>query len=244
MPLLDHFRPPWKAAAPWESIGGAWVAAVMRALNRTLPSEGYRAFMNVHLGHMIEADVAEFESAERVEAPPMPATGSPRTALLPEPSLTFHPNFPDEFEVRIKTTRDEMRLVAVIEFISPGNKDREEAREKFLDKCVGYLQLGIGLILVDTITNRHANLHNELLDRLAGPRVKRMEDTPIYVSSWRPDGFEAVESLDLWPYPLAVGQPIPPVPLPLKNGPEIMIDLETTYMQALDDHNLSPTDTP
>lgn len=140
--------------------------------------------------------------------------------------------------MRIQTLKGTRRLVAVIEFVSPSNKEREDSRQKILRKCAGYIQLGIGLVLVDTVTNRHANLHNEFVRFLGAGRVPTMPNAHTYVASWRPHGFDAVESLDLWPYPLAVGQPIPSVPLPLKNGPEVMLDLETTYMQALEDQNL------
>lgn len=232
MPLLDHFREPWLDAAPWESVGSLWVANVTRWLNRTLPKSDFRAFAQIHLGHMVEADVAEFEHLDRS------SNGDTQLATLPAPVLTYDPEFPDEFEVRIQSIRDGMKLVAVIEFISPSNKDREEARQKFLSKCVGFLQIGIGLVIVDTITNRHANFHNELLGLTSRRRLTRLADTPTYVASYRPYGFGSVESLDVWPYPAVVGQPIPAVPMPLRNGPELMLDLESTYMQSLADQNL------
>ncbi len=237
MPLLDHFHPPMDDEAPWEGIGTLWIANVVKALNRTLPREDFRAYANVHLGHMVEADVAEFHTP-RDEYDANGAGGGTQTALIPAPVLTFTPDFPDEFEVRIQTMKGVRRLVAVIEFVSPSNKDRDETRQKFLRKCAGYVQMGIGLVIVDTVTNRLANLHNELVLFLGDGRVPTMGNHPIYVAPWRPCGFEAVESLDRWPYPLAIGQAIPSVPLPLKNGPELMIDLETTYMQALEDQNL------
>lgn len=235
MPLLDHFHPPMDDEAPWEAVGTLWIANVVKLLNRTLPKDEFRAFPNIHLGHMVEADVAEYQ-AHRDDG--STGEGDTRTAVLPAPVLTFAPEFPDDFEVRIQTLKGVRRLVAVIEFVSQSNKDREDSRQKILRKCAGYIQLGIGLVLVDTVTNRHANLHNELVRFLGDGRVPTMPNAHTYVASWRPHGFDAVESLDLWPYPLAVGQPIPSVPLPLKNGPEVMLDLETTYMQALEDQNL------
>jgi hypothetical protein len=45
-------------------------------------------------------------------------------------------------------------------------------------------------------------------------------------------------TLDTWHYPLVVGQPIPPVPLALKNGPTVDLELEATYLEALADQNL------
>lgn len=236
MPLLDHFHPPLDDEAPWEAVGTLWIANVVESLNAQLPKGEFRALPNIHLGHMVEADVAEYQSQH---APDRAAeSGGTQTAVLPAPVLTFAPEFPDDFEVRIQTVKGTRRLVAVIAFVSPSNKDREETRQKILRKCAGYIQLGIGLVLVDTVTNWHANLHNDLVRFLGDGRVPTMPNTPTYVASWRPYGFEAVESLDLWPYPLVIGQPIPSVPLPLKNGPEVMIDLERTYTEALRKLNL------
>lgn len=238
MPLLDHFRPPTDDEAPWEAIGSLWVSNVVRFLNRSLPKDEFRAFANVHLGHMVEADVAEFQQDGNFGGLASPDPAGPNTAVLPAPVLTFVPEFPDVFEVRIQTMKGTRRVVAVIEFVSPSNKDHEETRQRFLMKCVGYAQMGIGLVIVDTVTNRHANLHNDLLATLGRGRLRPMADTPTYVASYRPYGYETVESFDVWAYPAVVGQPLPSVPLPLKNGPEVMIDLETTYMQSLDDQNI------
>ena len=53
---------------------------------------------------------------------------------------------------------------AAIELVSPGNKDRPEARRAFAAKCAGYLTAGVGLVVVDIVTDRLANLHNELIE--------------------------------------------------------------------------------
>jgi len=70
--------------------------------------------------------------------------------------------FPDEIEVHVFRRSGGTTLVAAIELISPGNKDRAEARRAFAAKCASYLQQGIGLVIVDIVTERQANLHDEL----------------------------------------------------------------------------------
>ena len=55
--------------------------------------------------------------------------------------------------------------MAAIELISPGNKDRVGKRRLFAAKCATYLSRGIGLILVDVVTSRAANLHETHLNR-------------------------------------------------------------------------------
>ncbi len=54
-------------------------------------------------------------------------------------------------------------LVAAIELVSPSNKDRPQTRLAFAIKCASYLAQGIHLIVVDVVTNRTANLHNEIM---------------------------------------------------------------------------------
>ena len=60
-----------------------------------------------------------------------------------------------------------MRLVAVVELVSPGNKDRPEHRQAFVTKCAAYLQEQVNIVMVDVVTTRHANLHRELLATIA-----------------------------------------------------------------------------
>ena len=71
--------------------------------------------------------------------------------------------FPDDIEVQVFATVTGATLVGAIELVSPGNKDRPETRRAFAAKCVSYLTRGIGLIVVDIVTNRLANLHNEVM---------------------------------------------------------------------------------
>ena len=110
MALLDHFRPPLADDAPWEAVGTLWVANVVRALNQTLPKGDFRAFANVHLGHRVEADVAEYERPRDPDRGDAAGDGGARTAVLPAPVLTFSPEFPDDFEVRIQTVKGTRRL--------------------------------------------------------------------------------------------------------------------------------------
>ncbi len=240
MPLLDHFHPPVEDMAPWTSIGSAWIVALMKSLNRTLPASGFRAFANVHLGHMVEADIADFEldsfSGDWSETP----SGGLATAVAPAPVLTFSPQYPDEIEVQIRNTTKGMTLAGVIEIVSAANKDRDESRRKLVLKCLSYLQIGVGVVLVDPVTSRSTNLHNMLMAELGCRRAPRLSESPTYVAAYRPAG-EDYKTLEAWPYRAAVGAPIPSVPLPLNRGPSIMVDLEGTYLEALVDNGFTET---
>jgi hypothetical protein len=138
----------------------------------------------------------------------------------------------------VKDSREGMALVAVIEFISPSNKDREESRRQLVSKTQAYLNLGLGVILVDVVTNRQANLHNELVASLKGRAAARLPEGSPYVAGYKPNRESDKWIIDMWPYSVPVGSAFPPVPLALKNGPLISVDLETAYSEALIDHRL------
>jgi Protein of unknown function (DUF4058) len=242
MPLLDHFHSPTKYVAPWSSIGTFWITSIVRSLNRTLPSDGFRAFAHVYLGHMVEADIAEFEMDSASEGWENTRSGGLATAVAPAPQLTFSPQFPDVFEVQIRDTKKGMTLVAVIEVVSPANKDRQETRRKLTRKCAGFLQIGVGVVIVDPVTNRSANLHNLIMAEIGGKKSPRLPNTPTYVSSYRPVGVEDDPILQVWCYEARLGEPIPSVPLPLSCEPLTMIDLEGTYLEALRDNGFTEAD--
>lgn len=79
------------------------------------------------------------------------------------------------------------QVLAVIELVSSGNKDDEEAREIFSGSCLSYLAKGIELVVIDIVSDRLANLRNDVV-RLAGHEAKcRMPgDPPLDVSAYRP----------------------------------------------------------
>src|SRR5207237_4768062 len=72
------------------------------------------------------------------------------------------------------------QLAGAVELVSPANKDRPLHREAFVSKCVTYLQAGVGLVLVDVVTERAADLYRDLLMRLGladlgpGPAPERL----------------------------------------------------------------------
>ena len=95
---------------------------------------------------------------------------------------------------------------------------------------------GIGLVIIDVVTERHANLHNELMEAIGGENPTLMPDTPTYVSGYRPVHRRETDAneIEVWPYSAAVGQPVPAVPLGLRGGPVVLLDLEGTYTAAIE----------
>ena len=238
MPLRDHFHPPWSEQNPWEGFHSAWVNTMVRQLNGAVLSRRFRAVPQVHLGPFVETDVATFEQDQPSSQPPShheePTNGGGTAIWAPPAALqSLEVEFPaqDVFEVRIFDDRRGMRLVAVVELVSPGNKDRAENRQAFIAKCAAYLQEQVGVVIVDVVTSRHANMHQELLEMFSLPEAgSALSD--LYAVSYRNRREKAKWRLETWPAPLAIGSALPTMPLWLAGNLAVPLDLEKSYEET------------
>ncbi len=234
MPLLDHFHPPVSQRRSWEGFHGLWAAALVEKLNQDILDDEYFADMQVHIGSQVEVDIATLEEQRNT------ARGAGTTATVaraawapPATNLILPIVFPDDIEVQVFATTTGAALVAAIELVSPGNKDRPETRQAFAAKCVSYLTRGIGLIVVDIVTNRLANLHNDVMGLLGrGEPFLMTPAAATYAVAYRPSRQPSGDQVELWPMPLALGQSLPVLPLALRNAGVVPVDLETTYQEA------------
>ena len=237
MPLRDHFHAPLYPQRPWESFHSRFAVTIADRLNEVLPPR-FVAEVETHLGSRVEADVAEFERRDDAEWQQALGNEQGRSVAVqawspPVATWTMPAVFPDAFEVQVRDEGDDMRLVGVVEIVSPGNKDRPETRLAFATKSAAYLQRGIGLVVVDLVTEKHFNLHNELLPLLNLDSRFSMTDNPhLYVVSYRPYQRGEASLIDAWSYALAVGAPLPLVPFSLRGFRAIPLDLETLYETA------------
>lgn len=234
MPLLEHFHKPLKGRYPWESFHTDWAVEIQRLLNRTLPRR-FIAHVQVHLGRQVEADVAEFD-----ERFPQEHNGNPdghgvavATYAPPAVKATIEGVFPDDIEVQVKDTRDDMRLVAVIELVSPANKDGPDERRAFAAKTAAYLQRRVGVVTLDIVTESHSNLHDEFAKLMGlGAGFTMAEGTNTYAASYRPIRRGEADAIEYWEFPLTVGQPLPTIPMYLRAIGTIPLDLEKPYTEA------------
>src|SRR5947209_20086458 len=169
MPLLDHFNPSLNRTHPWRSFHGAGAAAMARLLNQGVLPPGYYAVPLVDRDGPIETDVAALREHEA----PVPAGGpaAPQPWTPPAPGLALAVELPaaDAVEVQVFADDGDPRLTAAIELLSPRNKDCPQARQAFAVKCVGYLQQGCSIVVVDTVTTRRADLNAAILSLLGVP---------------------------------------------------------------------------
>jgi hypothetical protein len=227
MPLLDHFHPPLSERRHWDGFHSRWASAIADGLNAKDLPENLFAEPTVTVGSRVEVDVATLEEAD-AEA----KNAATATVHLPAPAWVIPAAFPDSFEVQLISTEGGPRLVAAIELVSPANKDRPASRRVFGLKCASYLCQGIGLIVVDVVTTRLANLHNEMMDLLQIDNCRIPPDNLLYATAYRPVRRDGRDEIDVWQARLEVGSRLPNLPLFVGADLPVLVDFEASYVET------------
>jgi len=103
----------------------------------------------------------------------------------------------------------------------------------FAVKCASYLYSGVSVIIVDVVTERAGNLHDELLELLqANVGAPSQAAQELYANAYRTVSGSQELRLETWTYLLALGAPLPTLPLWLASDLCLPLDLETTYHAA------------
>lgn len=235
MPLRDHFRPPIHPRRPSEAFHAQWPAMLVLRLFPHLPP-GFTAEPRAHLGRDFEVDIASHD--ERAAAPFAPAGGGAAVATWSPPAATrtAEAELADEAEyaVEVYEEAEDRRLVAAVEIVSPANKDRPEHRRAFVAKCAALLRRGVSVAVVDLVTTKHFNLYYDLLDFVGRPTPDG-ESAAVYASACRrlpPERPGGRGRLEEWDHPLAVGRPLPTLPLWLAPGLSVPLELEASYEET------------
>jgi hypothetical protein len=242
MPLLDHFRKP-ASRIPWRSIHGTWISELATRLNAILPP-GYIALNNMSLDGGLEIDVGIEEEDEPPSQAGERSGGGTAVATAPAvyqpPSVTgtAQYEFPDTIGVRV-TNEETGQLVGAIELVSPGNKDRGAKRDMFIAKCLDNIAGGACVVIVDVITARRANLHNELATLLGADKLAMPEEASLYAVTYRPIIRKRKMNVDVWVNPLQIGAMLPTMPLRIVAGLFVPVELEETYAAACRGRKLS-----
>ena len=190
------------------------------------------------LGRRPEIDIATYE-LPLPQAKPQPVNGAPAVTLTPAvwtapaPLATFQAVFPGTFEVAVRATSGWNTLVAVIELISEANKDRPAERQAFAAKCASYLHDGVSVAIIDIVTTRKANLHNEIMQLIDAPAELQLPaGCHLYAASYRPTLRDDKPAIDLWTASLALAATLPTMPLRLTGDLFVPVEFESTYMEA------------
>jgi hypothetical protein len=124
------------------------------------------------------------------------------------------------------------RLVALIEIVSPANKDRAESVDEFVAKSVSALRVGVNLLVVDLFPPSPHGPYG-----VNGTIRQRLEDSdePYDLPADEPltlAGYAAGLRVEAFLEHVAFGTALPDMPLFLRPDRYVNVPLETTYQAA------------
>src|SRR5581483_29677 len=148
MPIHDWTRVP---VGLYHHFHQSWAVNFAEALNGGRLPEGYYALVDQRAVGLVP-DVLALRRGPR-STPPTGGTGGVAVTQAP-PAARFTSEETDRQVYARRANRGAVRnafgeLVAVIELVSPGNKDSRSALKMFVDKAVEFLNRGVNLLLVD-----------------------------------------------------------------------------------------------
>lgn len=214
-----------------------WIGQLQQALNDGLLPSGYYALAEQHAGELI-ADVLTLhtDAAPSPPLPPLPRD-SGGLAVAEAPPRVGRKQLIEPFALARRRTLairhvSGHRLVALLEIVSPANKDRAGHVEDFIAKAASALERGIHLLLVDLFPPGSCDpqgLHGALLEwfEASAEPYDLPDNRPLTVAS-----YAASPRIEAYLNHLALGVPLPDMPLFLQPDRYIPASLETTYAAA------------
>lgn len=231
MPIHDWTR---VSAGTWHNFHQDWTIEICRTLNSSVLPPGYFAMADQRVSGP-EPDVIALRTG------PPPSPGGIVVADAPPQTKQVGRFRRDRAIYARKANRLSIRddlgnVVAIIEVVSPGNKDRNDDFSAFVGKVVEFLKGGIHVVVVDLFppTLRDPEgIHLAIWQKWTGePFEPRPADKPLTVAS-----YEVGDDETAYVDPVAVGDPLPDAPLFLAPGWYVKIPLERTYTTSW---NLTP----
>jgi hypothetical protein len=131
---------------------------------------------------------------------------------------------------RVEIYHTDEVLVAVIEVVSPGNKATGDDLLSFSQRAIRFLRAGVHLLIVDLFPPGHRDsqgIHKVIWDRLRGGPCTLPVDGPLTLSAYSA-GMEVNAYVDS----VAVGDPLPDMPIFLTEQHYVPCPLEATYQTA------------
>lgn len=228
MPLHDWTRVP---SGLFHHFHQDWSIEIARTLNRGRLPKGVSALVEQRAGPP-EPDVLAIE--RRGQTKPGDTDGG--IATLPAPVTRIVRRTTKEIYAaranRIVVKHHLGRTIAVIEILSPGNKDSRAALRDFLEKTIDFLRKGIHVLIVDLFppTPRDPfGIHKVVWDEITEEDFAfPLGKDRILVS------YETGSERAAYIEPVAVGDVLPEMPLFLSNYVHVQVPLEPTYQAAWD----------
>jgi len=232
MPLHDWTK---VEAGIFHDFHSSWIIHLKESLNEGLLPAGYYALAEQHVRGRIP-DVLTLQVPDRTMAPaPMHrdrglalADAPPRVSrkLVADSAALYQPRR------RTLTVRhmSDHHIVALLEIVSPGNKDRASAVAAFVDKVDSAIEWDIHVLVADLFPpGKHdpRGIHGAIWEHYGALEYVVPPDHPLTLVSYRSDNV-----VEAYVEHLAVGDPLIDMPLFLDSDFYVNVPLESTYQTA------------
>ena len=210
-----------------------WIGNIRTALNGRLP-EGYYALAEQHAGETI-ADILTLHTAPEGHVPEMVGGGGVALAEAPPRTRARRSVQPTVGSLRRTLSIRHVsghRLVAMLEIVSPANKDRPRHVTEFATKAAEALHAGIHLLVLDLFpptANDPGGMHTAIRQRLDDQETI---DAPPPGEPLTLASYVAGERIEIFLEYMAIGASVPQMPLFLQSDRYINVPLAETYDAA------------
>jgi len=233
MPLHDWSR---VEAGIFHAFHTVWVGLIQNTLNEGLLPEGFYALAEQHVGLGI-TDVLTLHGGVGAAGamPSSPDVGGTAVAEAPPKTRRRH-TVQGSLSARRRSLAvrhvSGHRLVALIEIVSPANKDRPLNVEQFARKAVDALDAGVHVLLVDLFApgpHDPGGMHGVIVQRLEDSELVYdvPPDEPATLAS-----YASGPSVEILIEHVAIGAPVPEMPLFLRPDRYVNVPLDATYQAA------------
>lgn len=230
MPIHDWTR---VDAGTFHGFHTAWITHLSEAMNHGILPPGYYAMPEQHLGRSI-GDVLTLHTGTGSDGA-SPSTGGLALADAP-PRVTrkFTVTASPRSLRRTLAVRSVSghQIVALVEIVSPANKDRARHVDDFATKVAAALASGIHVLMVDLFapgSHDPFGMHGAVWQQL-NEDVKA-DDLPV-ASRATLAGYVAGADVEVYVENPSVGEPMPDMPLFLNPDRYVNVPLEATYDSA------------
>jgi hypothetical protein len=210
-----------------------WIEEIARALNRGLLPPDHYALAEQIAGGLGPDVLTLHRPVNGAPALPDPAGGVALATAPPQVQFRLRAE-PDLYAAKAKAVvvrhTSNHRVVAIVEIVSPGNKNNRHGLRAFVDKAVEFLRAGVHLLLIELFPpgpRDPQGIHKAIWDELIDNDFRLPSDKPLtlvaYIGGPVPEAF--VE-------PAAVGSSLHDMPLFLTQDVYIPVPLEATYQSA------------
>ena len=224
MPIHD-----WTRLEPgdFHHFHQGWVVSLTNELNGGLLPPEYIAMTEQVTGRPIPDVVALHARAPKGEPGGVAVATAPPTArVIARFGKINYAKRADRVVIR----HGRGKVVAIIEIVSPGNKDSRNAMRTFVENAADILNQGVNLLVVDLFppTSHDPNgIHKAISDELGDEPFEAPPGKPLTVASYI-GGDLPMAYVDS----VGVGDPLPSLPIFLSDTRYIPAPLEATYLKA------------